>query len=100
VHWEVEIDVVRDAVDVDAARGDVGGDEDAHGADLEFVERTEPLTLRAVRVQGAGLDPGALELARDAIGAVLGAGEDEDAIERGSRRRWTSSAGLRCFGTS
>ena len=36
VQWEVEVDYMRNAVDVDTARGDVGGDEHANGAALEI----------------------------------------------------------------
>ena len=39
VHREVEVDDVRDPLDVDAARRDVGRDEDANRTSLEPVER-------------------------------------------------------------
>src|SRR5688500_11022908 len=48
VHREIVIHHVRNAVDVDAARGDVGGDEDAHSAGLEVLERAQALVLRAI----------------------------------------------------
>ena len=41
-----------DAVDVDAAGGDVGGDEHADGAGFKVLERLEPLILGAVGMQG------------------------------------------------
>ena len=83
VGGEVVIDDVRDAVDVDAAGGDVGGDEDAEGAAAEVVEGLEALILGAVGVEGAAGDVEGVEAAGDAVGAVFGAGEDEDAGEGG-----------------
>ena len=74
---EIVVHDVRDAVHINAARGDVRGDEHAHGAGLEILQRAQPLVLRTVRVQRAGLDALPFELARHAVGAVLGAGENE-----------------------
>ena len=51
VHREIVIHDVRNAVHVDAARGDVGGHEHPHGAGLELRERAQPLVLRAVGMQ-------------------------------------------------
>ena len=83
VHGEVVIDDVRDAVHVDPARGDVGGDEDADFAGFEFLEGAEALVLRAIGMKRRGPDLGALEPPGDAVRAVLGAGEYEHGIERG-----------------
>ena len=77
----VVVDHVRDAVHVDAARGDVGGDEHFHLARLEAVERALALVLRAVAVHGRGLEALLGELLRDAVGAALGAREDEHAVD-------------------
>jgi len=82
VHREVEVDDVRDALDVDAARGDVGRDEHARVSALERVERLDALALAAVRVNRRRVDAGLLELARDLVGAVLGAREDQHRVER------------------
>ncbi len=68
---------VRDVLDVDAAGGDVGGDEDAVLAGREAFEGGGPLRLRAIAVDGVGVVTEALELFGDAVGAVLGAREDE-----------------------
>jgi len=78
---EVEVDDVADAVDVDAAGDDVGRDEDAGAAALEAVERLLALRLRAVAVDGGTRDARAVERLGDAVGAMLGAGEDQHALE-------------------
>ena len=53
---EVEVHHVRDAVDVDAAGGDVGGDKDADLAVLEGLQGALALALRAVGVDGGARD--------------------------------------------
>ncbi len=52
----VEVHDVAERFDVDAARGDVGGDEHAVLAALEAGERLGALRLRAVAVDALGLD--------------------------------------------
>ena len=73
MHREVEVDHVRDPFDVDAARGDVGGDEHSRASRFERVQRGDALVLRTIGVQRGGDDPLLRELARDLVGAVLGA---------------------------
>src|SRR6185437_10808479 len=53
---QVEIDDMGDAVDVDAARRYVGGDEDADLAGAEILERLLPRALRFVAVDRLGTD--------------------------------------------
>ncbi len=65
---------------MDAARGDVGGDEDLDGTVLHATQRALALGLGAVTVQGYGRDAALTELAREAVGAVLGAGEDDRSL--------------------
>jgi hypothetical protein len=48
VHREVIIHDVRNTVDVDTARRDIGGNEHAHGAGLEILQRAQPLILRTI----------------------------------------------------
>ena len=48
---DIVIDDVRDALDIEPARGEIGGDEHFELAGLEAFERFDALTLRAVRVQ-------------------------------------------------
>ena len=78
---QLEVDDVGHLVDVDAARGDVGGDQDAQLAVLEGLEGALALGLGFVAVDGASLDAAGLEIGRDLVGAVLGLGEDEAAGE-------------------
>ncbi len=77
-HRQVEVDDVRDAVDVDAAGGDVGGDQDAVFALLETGERAVALALRAVTVNAGCLhtDPG--ETLGELLDPVTGAGKHEE----------------------
>ena len=78
----IEIDDVGDAVDIDAARRDVGRDQDRHMALPECGERALPRGLRLVAVDRLGPNAGPRQALGDAIGAVLGAGEDERARDR------------------
>ena len=57
---EVEIDDVRDAVDVDATRGDVSRDQDPDFAVLESLQGTLTLALGAIGVDGGATDTGAV----------------------------------------
>ena len=79
---QVVVDDVADAVDVDAARGDVGRDQRADLAGAEAAEHALALVLRLVAVDRLGGDAGLVEAAHDLVGAVLGAGEDEHALDR------------------
>ena len=54
----VEVEDVADALDVEPARGDVGGDEDVDMPVLEQVELGDPLRLFHVAMDFAGLEPG------------------------------------------
>ena len=51
---EIEIDDVRDAFDVDAARRDVGGYQHANRTALELAQRFQALILTSIRVQRCG----------------------------------------------
>ena len=79
---QFEIEHVADTRHVDTACGDVGRDQNAAGALAERFERGGALRLRLVAVDGAGIDPRCAQMAGDTVGAVLGAGEHEAAIER------------------
>src|SRR3954470_18531342 len=59
------VDDVADPVDVETARGDVGGDEHVLFPPAETLARRGPLLLRAIGVQCGGADAEALELARE-----------------------------------
>ena len=75
---QVVVDDVRDVGDVDAASGDVGGDQDAVLAVGEALESGGALGLAAVAMDGVGVVAELLELLRDTVGAMLGAREDEE----------------------
>ena len=64
-------------VDVDAACRDVGRDESLQLAGAERVEHALALVLRLVAVDGFCRDAVLREVARNLVGAVLGAREDE-----------------------
>ena len=70
------VEDVGHGVDVDAAGGDVGGDEDLHGAGSEGVEGAFALALRFVAVEGFGGDAGLGDRGADFVGDVLLEGED------------------------
>ena len=67
---------MTDAVDIDAARGDIGRDKRPDLALAEGRQHTFALTLRFVAMDGVGGDAGVAQVARDLIGAVLGSRED------------------------
>jgi len=75
----VVVDDVGDVGDIDAAGGDVGGDEDAVVSLSEAAQGGVALGLGAVAVDLDGVVSGALEAAGDAVGSMLGANEDEEA---------------------
>ncbi len=98
VHRKIKIHDVRNAVHVDAARGDVGGDKDADDAGFEIVQRAQTLILGAVGMQRARLDSGAFEFARDFIRSVFGAGENKDAVEFRILQQMGEQRGFEMFG--
>src|SRR3954471_3242779 len=79
---QVEVDHMADARDVDAARGNVGRDEDRHLSGLERRNRTLTLRLALVAVDGARGDARGFELPDDLVGAMLGAAEHQGALDR------------------
>ena len=82
LHRKIEVDDMGDVVDVEAARGDIGGDEHGRAARAEGVEGARALVLRLVAVDRLGVDAVGLQLAREAVGAVLRLGEDDGALHR------------------
>ncbi len=80
---EVEVDDVGDPLDVESPGGDVGSDEDAGLAVLELGEGAFSCALGLVAVDSEGWDVSPVQLFDDAVGAVLGAGEDENAVHAG-----------------
>ena len=80
-HRQLEVDDVRERLDVEAARGDLGGDQDREPAGLEVGQRADALRLALVAVDRGGRDAVALELLGEPVGAVLGAREDERLVD-------------------
>ena len=70
------VDDVRDVVDVDAAGGDVGGDQHVDLAVAERAQRLLAGALAEVAVHGAGGEAALGELVGDLLRGALGAGED------------------------
>src|SRR5260370_5602109 len=86
---QLVVDDVGHAVDVDAARGEIGGDQHAGLAAAEIVERLLARILALVAVDRLGDDTAVLERLGDPVGAALGAGEDDDPLERGVCQKMT-----------
>src|SRR5665647_1620507 len=77
---QIVIEHVADAVDVDAAGGNVGGDQSAQLAVTEGGEHALALVLRLVAVDRLGAEAGLLQMADALVGAMLGAGKHQHAI--------------------
>ena len=78
---QFKVDDMADAVDVDAARRDVGRNQRARLSAAESGQCALALALALVAVNGGSIDARLVEGAGYAVGAVLGAGEDDDARE-------------------
>ncbi len=74
---QLEVDDVRHPLDIDPARGDVGGDEHPGVTGAEGRQRAFPLGLRFVAVNGDRLDAGADEVAHHPVCPVFRPGEDQ-----------------------
>jgi hypothetical protein len=80
-HRKFEVDDVRQPFDVEAARRDLRGHQDGDPAGLEVVEGSDALALALVAVDRGSEDAVHAELFGQAVGAVLGSGEDERPID-------------------
>ena len=78
----VEVDDVRDALHVEAARGHVGGDQDRILAAAERLEGGDPVFLPAVGVDAGGAHAAAGDRARELVGVALPLDEDEHGMHR------------------
>ena len=76
----VVVDDVRDAVNVETARRDIGGDHDGEVPGFETVQGLFALSLCAVAMQAGDAMSRVGDLARDLVGAMFGAGEDQHRI--------------------
>src|SRR5471030_2698108 len=78
---QVVVDDAGQVGDVEAARGDVGGDQHVDLALLERLQRGDAFLLRLVAVDGGGVHALLLQAARQARGADLGVGEDDHLLQ-------------------
>ena len=76
VFGDLIVDDVGDVVDVDAAGGDVGGDQHVDLTGAEGFERLLPCDLAEVAVDGADFEAAFGEFVGHLLGGALGAGED------------------------
>src|ERR1700730_6614064 len=74
---KLEIDHMRDAVDVEAARRYVGCDEGTDAAAAKCFERTFPLALALVAVNRTSRDAAVVEMLGDLVGTAFRPCEDE-----------------------
>ena len=87
VRRRVVVQDQRDVVDVDAARGDVRGDEHRRAGVGELLQRALARRLGQPAVDGLGLDAGGLEVLGQPVDAELGAGEDDRPAGAGGQLR-------------
>ena len=78
---DVVVDDVADPLDVEAAGGDVGGDEDVELAGLELVDGALALRLGDVAVDRRRGEAAGPQLLGERLGLVLGADEDDHPLE-------------------
>ena len=94
---QFKIDDMRDVVDIDAARGDVGCDQNAGVARAEPLQRPLARALRFVAVDRIRGKTVLVEMVRHAVCRVLCPSKDEDAFEgRILEKRGQQRAFLRC----
>ncbi|MNO99419.1 hypothetical protein D3C76_911880 [compost metagenome] len=74
---QVEVDHQRHLLDIQAAGGDVGGDEEVHLAGLEPLQRAQACRLRLVAVDRVGGQARLLQQADQFLDALAGLGEDQ-----------------------
>jgi hypothetical protein len=81
VHRKIVVHHVRNPIHIDAARGNVSGDQDTDRAGFEVLQRAEALVLRAIGMDGFRFDSTAFKTAGNAVGPVFCACKNENGIE-------------------
>src|SRR5258706_4125744 len=76
---QIVVDDVSDVLHVNAARGEIGGNQDAVTSPLKSSQGCGALRLRAVTVDHCGMDAVAVQSFRDSLRTAFGAGEYEAA---------------------
>src|SRR5581483_10623840 len=99
---QLVIDYVGYVVHVNAARGHISGNEDWNGSILESRQSCITLRLRAVPVQRACAESLLLKLARESVGATLGAHKNQAAAlfiiqESHKQRQSLIGSDLKCL---
>ena len=77
-HGEVVIDNQRNAFDIEAARGDVGSNQDVVASLLEHFDGAQAVSLVNVAVDAGGVIVVALEALAEFFGFALGGDKDDD----------------------
>ena len=80
---QVEIDHVRDVAHVDAARGDVSGDQQADIAGLEMLKGAVAVALVHVAMQCRGAVTGLVQIPGQVVAVALGGDEDDGLADLG-----------------
>lgn len=75
---QFEVHHMRQLIDIEPTCRNIRGHQDAELPLLEAGQRPCARILALIAVDGCGADPIALQLLAEAVGAVLGAGEDKD----------------------
>ena len=78
--WHIEVDHMRNTVNIQTTRRNVGGDHDAEVTCLEAVQGLFALSLCAIAVQAGDTMPRVRNLTRQFIGTMFGAGKDQHGI--------------------
>ena len=72
---------MADALDVESARGHIGGDDNVDFSGFQPCDRTFALLLRNIAVERRGSEAARLELLGELDGRLLGAREHQHSIE-------------------
>ncbi len=80
----VVVDDVGNAFHVDPAGREIGRHEQTHASATEFAERPGSGILRFIAVDRVGSSPFLVQLLGHAVGAALGTGEDQGAVDLGA----------------
>src|SRR5215207_572884 len=75
--WHIVVDDMRDILHIETTCRDIGGNHDGEVSALETAERLLALSLGAIAVQARNAKSRVCNLARNLIGAMFGAREDQ-----------------------
>ena len=79
---EVVVDDVGNTLHVDSPGSDIGGHQDPDTSALKVLQRPQPLVLGSVGVKGGHGNSFFFKTPGDPVGAVFGAGKDQDSPKR------------------